>query len=56
MRSKKKREEGEADDSRDGLERPMSWEGELSDSEMPVIKQVKDFWYLLTDGHFCNIY
>lgn len=44
MRSKKKRvvdsEETEADDSRDGLERPMSWEGELSDSEMPVIKQV----------------
>lgn len=43
MRSKKKRvigsEETEADDSRDGLERPMSWEGELSDSEMPVIKQ-----------------
>uniref|UniRef100_A0A1B6DMQ3 Nuclear hormone receptor FTZ-F1 beta n=1 Tax=Clastoptera arizonana TaxID=38151 RepID=A0A1B6DMQ3_9HEMI len=39
MRLKKKRDEGEADDSRDGLERPMSWEGELSDSEMPVIKQ-----------------
>ncbi|XP_075228284.1 nuclear hormone receptor FTZ-F1 beta [Lycorma delicatula] len=40
MRSKKKRVGGcSEEDSRDGLERPMSWEGELSDSEMPSIKQ-----------------
>lgn len=41
MRSKKKRiGVCNEEDSRDGLERPMSWEGELSDSEMPSIKQV----------------
>ncbi|XP_039288990.1 nuclear hormone receptor FTZ-F1 beta [Nilaparvata lugens] len=49
MRQKKKKQRAgggggggcsEDDDSRDGLlERPMSWEGELSDSEMPSVKQ-----------------
>ncbi|XP_046670810.1 nuclear hormone receptor FTZ-F1 beta isoform X2 [Homalodisca vitripennis] len=36
MRNKKKREGGEGEG--EGVERPMSWEGELSDSEMPTIK------------------
>lgn len=36
MRNKKKREDGDGE----RVERPMSWEGELSDSEMPTIKPV----------------
>lgn len=36
MRNKKKREDGDGE----CVERPMSWEGELSDSEMPTIKRV----------------
>lgn len=41
MRNKKTGDGGEGEESRDGMERPMSWEGELSDNEeMPTIKQV----------------
>ncbi|XP_054269952.1 nuclear hormone receptor FTZ-F1 beta isoform X2 [Macrosteles quadrilineatus] len=38
MRNKKKREDGDGE----CVERPMSWEGELSDSEMPTIKREEE--------------